>query len=134
GIPAPIETGRGQFLHVIGVEKHKRTVLTCDRSGKAQERKNQDLHESKRRKTKSRACECPFRIKAQELQLESNSCWAGRIMHEWHNHPATLETTSHPSHRRGALTNEAEIFISRRNMDISGTTTVQWLVNTLQQQ
>lgn len=89
-------------------------------------------------------------------------------MHEWHNHPATLETTSHPSHRRGALTNEAEIFvqdllsrhtpvatildfvanqfnvrlvakdiynlqISRRNMDISCTTTVQWLVNTLQQ-
>ncbi|RKF57167.1 hypothetical protein GcC1_191030 [Golovinomyces cichoracearum] len=119
--------------------------------------------------SKSRAYECPFLIEAQDSQLQSNNSWAGRLLHEWHLHPATIEATSHPSHRRGALKIGEDTFvqdllsrhtpvatildfvatqfnvrlvakdiynlqISRGNMDISGTTTVQWLVNTLKQQ
>ncbi|RKF53314.1 hypothetical protein GcM3_219041 [Golovinomyces cichoracearum] len=156
--------GRGYGVIIGSSSKGKRTILICDRGGKPRQRKQQDLHISKRRQSTTRACNCPFKIEARQIK----DIWQGRILYQWHNHPATTETTSHPNHRRGALSIEGRAFVqgllarhtaiatvldlvanqfnvqlvardiyniktAQRNMDIAGTTSTQWLVDTLQQ-
>lgn len=63
----------------------KRIFLFYGRSGKAQERVNQNFYDSRRLKTKSNVRGCPFRIQAQKLQLQSICSSAGRFFHEWLN-------------------------------------------------
>jgi hypothetical protein len=79
----------------------RRSVYRCDRWGKPQNRKNPDMHASRKRAgTGSRKCNCPFMIEAQELPAGT---WRGRIIEKYHNHQGTEQVTSHPVHRRRRL-------------------------------
>jgi hypothetical protein len=83
----------------------RRCVYRCDRWGKPQNRKNPDMHASRKRAgTGSRRCNYPFMIEAQELP---ESTWRGRIIEEYHNHQGTEHVTSHPVHRHRRLNETA---------------------------
>ena len=81
----------------------RRVVYGCDRWGVFKSKKQEGIHESRKRaNTSTRKCNCPFRIEAQEL---ANKEWQGKLLVLHHNHTGTLETSSHPAHRRVAIAN-----------------------------
>jgi hypothetical protein len=145
----------------------RRVVYRCDRWGKPQIRKKEDIYESRKRaNTGSRKCNCPFLIEAQELP---SGQWRGRMKVEFHNHDPSDQVTSYPSHRKRALegNEEAQATILRlldrrapaaiikaelkamgvhvrrtdiynirsriRGTQLGGTTSIQWLANTLKE-
>ena len=74
----------------------------CDKGGKPRDRKNKDLHPSKKRpNTGSRKTDCPYRIIAQE-QGEGGT-WRGYILEEHHNHEPSDDPIAHPSNRTKKL-------------------------------
>jgi hypothetical protein len=84
----------------------RRVAYRCDRWGKPQLRKNQDLHKTRKRAhISSRKCNCPFIIKAQEL---SSSKWRGLILEAYYNHMPSIKVTSHPSYQKHNLKSNKE--------------------------
>jgi hypothetical protein len=87
-------------------KKGRKTVYMCDRGGKPRDRKNLDMHASKKRpNAASRKTNCPFRIIAQE---QEDGRWKGYIKEEYHNHEASDSPIAHPSNRTKQLDMEKE--------------------------
>ncbi|RKF55162.1 hypothetical protein OnM2_092058 [Erysiphe neolycopersici] len=72
----------------------------CDKSEKPRDRGKNDLQESKRRKTSSQKCNCPFRIDAKQLVTGK---WEGSVNDKrdksFHNHLTSDDTIVHISNR-----------------------------------
>ncbi|MGI4816711.1 MAG: hypothetical protein ACRYE7_01875 [Janthinobacterium lividum] len=87
---------------VMNQGKNGATVYyVCDREGLYRDRKNPDLHPSKRRKNVgSRKCGCQFTIIAAELPSKQ---WKISYKNEEHNHEASDGRVNHPAHRTKTL-------------------------------
>lgn len=95
--------GYGVVLNAKNKNKEgARVIYMCDKGGKPRDRKNNDLHPSKKRpNTGSRKTDCPYRIIAQE-QGEGGT-WRGYILEEHHNHEPSDDPIAHPSNRTKKL-------------------------------
>lgn len=84
-----------------------RVRFMCDLGRAPRDRRNQDLHTSKKRPNAgSRKTNCPFRIVAQEQR--DDGLWRCYISEEYHNHEASDAVIAHPSHRSRRLEENAE--------------------------
>ncbi|RKF74275.1 hypothetical protein GcM3_090031, partial [Golovinomyces cichoracearum] len=94
-------------------KKGKSRIYQCDRGGKYRDRKNPNLHESKRRgfkkngETRTRKTGCKFKIQA--LLIPSGK-WRGSIVEgkEFHNHEASDGPVNHSANRTKAFNENPE--------------------------
>ena len=95
--------GYGVVLNAKNKNKEgARVIYMCDKGGKPRDRKNEDLHPSKKRpNTGSRKTDCPYRIIAQEQG--KGGTWRGYILEEHHNHEPSDDPIAHPSNRTKKL-------------------------------
>lgn len=94
----------GYSIVVCGHNKNKKgetRLYNCDRGGIPRDRKNKELHSSKKRtNTGSRKINCPFRIDLKQL---SSGKWNIAYKEECHNHEASDGAINHPAHRTKTL-------------------------------
>lgn len=76
----------------------RRVIYQCERAGKPRTRKGPQTPGARPRKsTKSQACNCPFKIEAQEIQ---GGQWRGRVLEEYHNHGFREKQSTPPVQRK----------------------------------
>ena len=106
-----IHANKNGYAIVQKCQYKQKVLYMCDKSEKPRDRKNKDLHESKRRKTGSQKCNCPFRSDAKQLVIGK---WEGSVDDKkdksFHNHLPSDDTIVHTFNRIRQIRNDEDAF------------------------
>jgi hypothetical protein len=94
---------RNGYSIAVASSKGPRVIYKCSKSGKYQDRKDSNMHETKRRKnTSTMKTDCPFRVDASKLDYDAG--WQVEVAKNTHNHKAVAALSALPMHRIAAIT------------------------------